>query len=798
MSSDRVNTNQTNNQNANDIPAGSNKAGSRHTLSVHVDRWEKSSSEISITGWAYSALGETTIRVCDAGQRELPAIVRRSRRIDIDRLFSISGRQDTGFQVYVTREDAADLKKLFVVFSDAKEEQMYRIDLQNERKAAVRTLPVSEWLKPATWAKGFRYVFNNGGLAALRRGRQTETEQTRYDTWFKEHRVTEQMLQRQRVEPFAYAPKISITIPLFNTKLQYLDVLLESITEQSYVNWELCLADGSTQDDVERHLRRKYQLELRSISDEPAQEAAVLSQPLRQAETASDSSEEAILTNPDGRIRYRRLRKNEGISGNTNAALKMATGDYILLSDHDDIIEKDALFEIVRLLNDDPSLDIIYTDEDLTDEAGEHFRSPRFKPDFSIDLLRSINYICHLFCIRRTVMDEVGGFRSDCDGAQDWDLFLRCSEKTNRIGHVPKVLYHWRESESSTARNPESKTYAIASAKAALEGHYKRCGLQAELLYTDIFILYHAKLSVKDNPKVSIIIPNKDNRDVLDKCIQSIVSQSTYRNLELIVVENNSTDPETFRYYRRLKKQFESVPQMTLRLLRYEGTFNYSKINNFGAAHATGDYLLLLNNDTEVITPDWIEQMLGYCQREDVGAVGAKLLYPDETVQHCGVVVGLGGFAGHILTGKLREDAGYMGRLRAIHDVSAVTGACLMTKKSLYDKLGGLDEKLTVALNDIDYCLKVRGTGALIVQNPGAELFHYESKSRRYEETPEKHERFKKEIRYFREKWDDVLAAGDPYYNPNMTLMYGDCRLRGENEHFDIIDEIEAERAAEG
>ena len=765
-----------------------------HTISAHIDRWEKSSTEISVTGWAYSSTGNCEIRVLDGNQREIPAIVRRSRRIDIDRLFSIAKRQDTGFHLYVQRGEVTG-RKMYVIFADANEQQLFQINLLKEQSAAVRTLPFADWFKPATWAKGFRYVFNNGGLKALRRDQQAPSEQVQYDAWFKKQRVTEEQLtaQREAAAVFTNRPKISIAIPLFNTNLKYLDVLLDSIEGQSYENWELCLADGSTESAVEMHLKARYQPDF----------------------------------SKDSRIRYQRLKENAGIAGNTNAALEMASGDYIMLSDHDDVIEKDALYEIVKLLNADPTLDIVYTDEDLTDEAGEHFRSPRFKPDFNIDLLRSINYICHLFCIRTSLMHEVGGFRSDCDGAQDWDLFLRCSEHTKKIGHVPKILYHWRESEASTARNPESKTYAIESARKALEGHYRRCGLNAELNYTDIFIMYQAKLLVHDNPKVSILIPNKDNRDVLKTCIDSILEKSTYRNLEILVIENNSTEDETFRYYAELTDeknaevqsagqkveeaadmQSESGSERTaekavsdtapsdltepeIRVLHYKDKFNYAKINNFGAQYATGDYLLLLNNDTEVITPDWIEQMLGYCQREDVGAAGAKLLYPDETVQHCGVVVGVGGFAGHVLTGKLREDAGYMGRLRAIYDVSAVTGACLMIKRSIFEQIGGLDENLTVALNDIDLCLKVRETGALIVQNPAAELFHYESKSRGYEETSEKHERFKKEIKYFRDKWKDVLDAGDPYYNPNLSLMYGDCRLREEDEHFDIVDEIE-------
>ena len=749
-----------------------------HTISAHIDRWEKSSTEISVTGWAYSSTGNCEIRVLDGNQREISAIVRRSRRIDIDRLFSIAQRQDTGFNLYVQRGEVTG-KKMYVIFADENEQQFFQINLLKEQSAAVRTLPIADWFKPATWAKGFRYVFNNGGLKALRRDQQAPSEQVRYDAWFKKQRITEEQLALQRDEAAAYTnrPKISIVIPLFNTNLKYLDVLLDSIEGQSYGNWELCLADGSTEGAVEMHLKARYQPDFSA----------------------------------DSRVIYQRLQENTGISGNTNAALEMASGEYILLSDHDDVIEKDALFEIVKLLNEDPSLDIVYTDEDLTDEAGEHFRSPRFKPDFNIDLLRSINYICHLFCIRTTVLREIGGLRSDCDGAQDWDLFLRCSEKTKRIGHVPKILYHWRESESSTARNPESKTYAIDSARRALEGHYRRCGIDAELHYTDIFIMYQAKLSVCGNPKVSILIPNKDNRDVLKTCIDSILEKSTYRNLEILVIENNSTEKETFQYYEELEgnqkvhvqedeqtgssaeERTDSMQEPVVRVLRYEGRFNYAKINNFGAQHASGDYYLLLNNDTEVISPDWIEQLLGYCQREDVGAAGAKLLYPDETVQHCGVVVGVGGFAGHILTGKLREDAGYMGRLRAIHDVSAVTGACLMIKRSIFEQVGGLDENLTVALNDIDLCLKVRETGALIVQNPAAELFHYESKSRGYEETPEKHERFKKEIRYFREKWKDVIDAGDPFYNPNLSLMYGDCRMREADEHFDIVDEIESD-----
>ena len=377
-------------------------------------------------------------------------------------------------------------------------------------------------------------------------------------------------------------------------------------------------------------------------------------------------------------------------------------------------------------------------------------------------------------------MREAGGFRSEYDGAQDWDMILRCCEKAGKIRHIPRVLYHWRAYEESTAGNPESKNYAIEAGRRALEAHFSRCHLEAELEYTDIFILFRPVLKLKKRDRISIIICSRDEAQTLNKCVTSILEKSTYDNYEIIIVENNSTQEETFALYSELCGRSDRV-----RVVTFEGAFNYSAVNNFGASYADGDYLLLLNNDTEVITPDWLERMLANCQREDVAAVGAKLLYPDDTVQHCGVVVGLGGFAGHILTGSSESEPGYFGRLQALQDVSAVTAACIMVDRRCWEETGGLDESFTIALNDIDFCLRLRETGKRIVLDPGVELYHYESKSRGFDDSPEKKERFKKEIRRFRERWSGFLAKGDPYYSPNLTLRYNDCRIRQAGETFE-------------
>ena len=722
----------------------------RYLFQHKLDYAGRRGSRVIINGWVYHMKGSVEITVTGPDAQQIEYKLLRMERKDVAEAYALQADDLIGFRVEIPRE-AIHTKHIELHFASQGEEQGEDID--------ILTLDKNSTPKGRIWNKlTTEGIGNNIGQIRKQGWKKYKTglqalyyeDETEYETWFAAHRATAKQLKQQSKEHFAYEPLISIAIPLYNTPLDFLEDMIHSVVHQSYQNWELCLADGSTDTSVEAYISSHY--------------------------------------GGEQRIKYEKLTRNEGIAGNTNAALGMASGEFIMLTDHDDVLELDALYEMVKAINEDGTIDIVYTDEDLTDETGSIYSSPRFKPDYNLDFLRSINYICHIFMVRKTILDRVGGFREEFDGAQDWDLILRCCEKSRGIHHVPKILYHWRAHQASTAGNPESKSYAIDAGRRALEQHYKRCGIQAELEYTDIFIMFRARLKVLGEPKVSIIIPNKDQVETLSTCVNSILEKSTYQNYEIVIVENNSCEPGTYPYYEELKREHPQV-----KVVYYEGGFNYSKINNFGAKNATGEYYILLNNDTEVITPNWMEQMLGYCQREDVGIVGAKLLYPDNTVQHCGVVVGVGGFAGHILTQSRMEDAGYFGRLQAVADTSAVTAACLMIKKTSFDEVQGLDEEFTVALNDIDLCLKVRKTGKLVVMNPGVCLYHYESKSRGMEETPEKHERFKKEIRRFRTKWSDILTKGDPYYNENLTLMYGDCSIRSRFEHFDIIDEIEQE-----
>ena len=721
-------------------------------MMLNVDGWKKNEEESFIRGWCFHKQKPFELALYNFNGEEIDTEITWSRRIDVERIFHIDNvdKVDYGYVMKFKTSDLTSDKVQLVLKADGCE-KVQKIYLTKVKVNEDEMTLVQKLLSPKKWVKGAVYLKENGPKAFVKKlSKLNDTPDMRYHRWFLEHRVTEAELEAQCKVVFPLQPKISIVIPLYNTKLPFLKAIIDSVLYQSYGNWELCLADGSTKPEVGDYVKEHYQ---------------------------------------DARIVYQKLPKNDGIAGNTNAALKMATGDFVVLSDHDDILELDALYEIVKLYNDNPKLEIIYTDEDLTEKTGKKFRSPRFKPDFNLDFLQSINYICHIFVVKKSIMDQVGGFRKEYDGAQDWDMILRCCELTEHIGHIPKILYHWRAYEESTAGNIDSKQYAIEAGRKAVADHFQRIGLQAELEYTDIFVMFCPKLIPQTHPKVSIIIPNKDEVETLKTCVESIEQKSTYDNYEIIVVENNSTDDVTFAYYKELQEKYANI-----KVVFYDGDFNYSKINNFGASHATGEYYILLNNDTEVITEDWMERMLGYCERESTGIVGAKLYYPDDTVQHCGAIIGVGGFAGHILTQATPQDAGYFGRLKAAQDLSAVTAACLMIKKSVFDEVGGLTEDFKVALNDMDLCLKVRAAGKLVALDPGVELYHYESKSRGFEETPEKHERFKQEIKRFRDKWADIIEQGDPYYNPNLTLMYGDCRLREDGEHFDIVDEIESER----
>ena len=580
----------------------------------------------------------------------------------------------------------------------------------------------------------FAYFKQNGFSALVSKvyHKLFESNVLDYDKWIKQKEIGKIGLRAQKNHHFDNEPLFSIVVPVYRPKAEYFEAMIKSVMAQSYGNWELCLADGSG---------AKYSMK-HSVDK---------------------------IAKGDARVKYKLLEGNLGISGNTNAALDMSTGDYIVLGDHDDIIRPDALFECASAINEDDSIDVIYTDEDKYDcNTGKRFL-PHFKSDFNLDMLRNNNYICHLFVFSRELYEKVGGFNSEFDGSQDYDMILRCTEQAHNIKHIPKILYTWRSHENSTAKNPESKNYAFVSSKKALEAHFERMGISAKVTMSDIPGYHNVEYEIIGNPMVSILIPNKDHTDDLDVCIRSIVNKQDYTNYEIIVIENNSTETETFEYYKSIEKEFDCV-----RVIYYEGDFNYSKINNFAAAQAKGEYFLLLNNDTEMLRENCLRELISFATRPEVGIVGARLLYNDDTVQHAGVIIGLGGVAGHAFVGIASDYSGYFARAVIPQNYSAVTAACLMVRKSVFEQVGGLDENLKVAFNDVDFCLRVRKEGYLVVYNPGAELYHYESKSRGLEDTPEKAERFKREVAYIENRWSDILTNGDPYYNVNLSLKRSD------------------------
>ncbi len=552
--------------------------------------------------------------------------------------------------------------------------------------------------------------------------------------------------ERQSSEVFPKKVLFSLLVPLYNTPEKFLREMIESVTAQTYGNWQLCLADGSD------------------------------------AEHASVGEICMQYAKKDERICYRKLEKNEGISGNTNECLKDAKGDYIGLFVHDDILHPAALYEYMKRICEEDA-DYIYCDETTFqgNKSIDHMITLHFKPDFAPDNLRANNYICHFSVFKRELLEGTELFRSQFDGSQDHDMILRLTAAAKHVSHVPKILYYWRSHAGSVAADISAKTYAIDAAKGAVADHLTKLGMENfEISSTKAFeTIFRIRYEITENALISIIIPNKDHIDDLRRLITSILEKSTYDNYEIIVVENNSEKSDTFAYYEEIKK----ADPDRIKVVKYDGGFNFSAICNLGVKNSKGKYVLLLNNDTEVISVNWLEELLMYAQREDVGAVGAKLLYPDRTIQHAGVVIGLGAHrtAGHVHYRCADTNFGYMGRLCYAQNFTAVTGACLMVSREKYDEAGGLDEGFAVALNDVDFCLKLREKGYVNVWTPFCELFHYESASRGSDvekPDPEKAARYDREAEHFREKWKDELAAGDPYFNINFSLDRSDFALK--------------------
>lgn len=682
-------------------------------VEYHLDRVEiLYDTMLEIQGWVVDQRGSVEVTVHQEDASLLDCRISRGRRPDVVERRNLDEEyktQEIGFRISAALPEIKG-GEIILHFCGDSVTKTYTIDIEELRKQN----------KP----KGF--------LSRLF-GKESVAEGG-YEAWLARHKVDKRTLRRQKHAAFAQKPLISIVIPLYCTPLPYLKELLESVRRQSYENWQLCLADGSPDDKAKEFIEKHYGREKRIV--------------------------------------YRKLEENGGISVNTNGAVALAAGEYLMLCDHDDTLEPDALYEIVKAIND-TGADVLYTDEDKVSMDGQHYFDPNFKPDFNLFRLRENNYICHIFVVKKSLTDETGLLRSEFDGAQDFDFILRCCEKAQKITHIPKVLYHWRCHMDSTAADPSSKAYAYEAGRKAVREHYQRLGIDAKVEMTERPGWYRSHVKVQGNPLISVIIPNKDHTDDLELCLFSMTRKSTYRNYEILIVENNSEKEETFEYYKKLPDRYPKA-----RVLTWEKEFNYSAINNFAAKEAKGEYLLFLNNDVEILTPDWMEEMLQNCQQEDVAAVGAKLYYPDDTIQHAGVVLGLGGIAGHIMCRASREDPGYFGRMISVQEISAVTAACMMVKKSDFDAVGGLDETFQVAFNDIDLCMKFRAAGKKIIFTPYAELYHYESKSRGLEDTPEKQFRFDKEVKRFQEKWAQQLEMGDPYYSPNLSVTEGDCSLR--------------------
>lgn len=681
-----------------------------------------------LTGWCVA--GERTECRAQVDGKNVPIDVQWKYRKDVMDVFpELDETAKCGFEIYVPEQNG---RKLSLHLYANEKESKYIVSLDKVRHGESGHDTVS------LFQKGICYWKQYGVKRTIRkiiRKMQGKKDTVSYEDFLKKHGVKEEELARQRQEVFENGPCFSIAVPLYQTKEKYLREMIESVQAQTYTNWELCLADGSG---------REHSLQ------------AVV--------------EEYIAK--DKRIKYCLLEKNEGIAGNTNEALKMANGDFVVLTDHDDLLSPEALYQCTKAVQKEPQTDVIYSDEDKVDMSGKKFFEPHFKSDYNIDLLCTMNYICHLFVVRKDVMEQAGLFESCYDGAQDHDFILRCTEKAEHIVHIPKVLYHWRCHAQSTSENPESKLYAFENGCKAVRAHYDRIGIPAEVEQGPFYGMYRTHYLWKEQPLVSILIPNKDHAADLKKCMDSIEEKSTYRNFEFIIVENNSIEEETFAYYKEIEKRDN------VRVLYYKEDFNYSRINNFGAREANGEYVLLLNNDTEMIEPDSIKEMLDVCMRPDVGIVGAKLIFEDNTIQHAGVIIGFGGVAGHAFIGQDRDDNGYFSRIISVQDLSAVTAACLMVRRSVFDEVEGLNEEFKVAFNDIDFCLKVRKAGYLVVYNPYAQFYHYESKSRGQEDSADKVARFQRETSLFGERWGELLENGDPYYNPNLTLDKADFSLK--------------------
>ncbi|MHB1679698.1 MAG: glycosyltransferase [bacterium] len=582
-----------------------------------------------------------------------------------------------------------------------------------------------------------------------------------YQLYIKYNEPSDYEIDLQKVFIFNYNPKISIIVPAFNTPFKYLNKMIESVINQTYNNWELCIAYAINENNFE------YKYTKNDISKINADNNLY----------PNDNNDNNLIksikllkfySNKDQRIKVKFLEKNYGAGGNSNKAISLTSGEYVLFLDSDDLLPAFCLFEFVKAINENLDGDFFYSDEDKILEDSLERYYPHFKPDFSIDTLRSYNYICHTYCLRKDIIDKLNGFREVGYESQDYDMVLRASEVSKKIIHIPKVLYHWRTypASASSGSGLSNKMFLIEGAKRSIADHLKRVGLDANVENSLTVSEYKINYKIIGNPLISIIIPNKDQYDYLYKCLNSIIDKTSYKNFEIIIVENNSKENNISKYYEKIQQDF-----CYIKVVKWKNNFNFSKVCNYGVSFAKGEILLFLNNDTEVINEDWLSEMIQYAQRKDVGIVGAKLFHPDDSIQHAGVIIGINNFAGHMFYGYPKNYPGYMDRLQIVQNLSAVTGACLMIRKEVFIELGKFDESDTPS-DDIDLCLKAREKDYLVVFTPYAMLYHKEFGTRPYD-------KLKEEIayNYFRKKWSNILIKGDPYYNLNLSKLRADFAI---------------------
>ncbi|HBI1694761.1 TPA: glycosyltransferase family 2 protein [Enterococcus faecalis] len=697
---------------------------------------DKATNNLTITGWALDTITKESPTFTINNENQVSAYnIQRVLREDVNQIYQTEPAIEAGF--VVTLEGIKQKKVLPFHFQSSA--HVVTVDFPLNKKYPV--IPGTEDKVTRLWIKakkGFKYMAKNGISHTIQRAKiEKLRNQASYPNWLARNEVLDIEAMTQEIATFHYQPKISIAMPVYNVEEKWLRLCIDSILNQVYTNWELCMADdASTDPNVKKILTEYQQL--------------------------------------DERIRVVFREQNGHISEATNSALAIATGEFVALLDNDDELAINAFYEVVKVLNENPELDLIYSDEDKIDMDGNR-SDPAFKPDWSPDLLLGTNYISHLGVYRRSILEEIGGFRKGYEGSQDYDLVLRFTEKTTkeRITHIPKVLYYWRMLPTSTAVDQGSKGYAFEAGLRAVQDALVRRGINGHATHGAANGLYDVYYDIESEKLVSIIIPTKNGYKDVQRCVSSIIEKTTYKNYEIIMADNGSTDPKMHELYAEFEQQLPGrffVESIDI-------PFNFSTINNRAAKKAHGEYLLFLNNDTEVITENWLTLMVSFAQQERIGCVGAKLLYPNNTVQHAGVILGLGGVAGHGHYGYPHGDLGYFGRLAINVNYSAVTAACLLMKKADFDAVGGFEEAFTVAFNDVDLCLKVQALGRDNVWLHEAELYHFESQTRGYDDKGKKKKRFEQEKVMMEEKWGPLIE-NDPFYNPNLTRDIPNFSLR--------------------